>query len=190
MFRNRNHHISVPQQHFLLYIVAEHNKLFRNAQICCRTNKRKLPLKKTVPEQLLSNRSGTVKPFRNGHERDTVPEQFSRRNGPGCTQKGENKRTVPQRAKPFRKAQICFLTEVKLYVCSGTDYQTAAVKIVRSGTVYCSGTVYTVLACAGRIGSGTAGKGRPQAMPVTPVWVAPTPHAHCSPIGACHMGMP
>ena len=96
----------------------------------------------------MSNRSGTVKPFRNGHERDTVPEQFSRRNGPGCTQKGENKRTVPQRAKPFRKAQICFLTEVKLYVCSGTDYQTAAVKIVRSGTVYCSGTVYTVLTCA------------------------------------------
>ena len=43
---------------------------------------------------------------------------------------------------------------------------------------------YTVRA---RIGSGTAGKRRFQTMRATPVWVAPTPHAHASPIGACHV---
>ena len=64
-------------------------------------------------------------------------------------QKGENKRTVPQRAEPFRNAHNCSLTRVYLGTCSGTDYKTATVEIVRSGTVYCSGTVYTVLACTG-----------------------------------------
>ena len=63
-------------------------------------------------------------------------------------QKGENKRTVPQRAKPFRNAHNCSLTRVYLGTCSGTDYKTATVEIVRSGTVYCSGTVYTVPECA------------------------------------------
>ena len=64
--------------------------------------------------------------------------------------KRENKRTVPQRAEPFRNAHNCSLTGVYLGTCSGTDYKTATVEIVRSGTVYCSGTVYTVLACTGR----------------------------------------
>ena len=38
-----------------------------------------------------------------------------------------------------------------------------------------------------RIGSGTARMRRFQTMPATPVWVAPTPHAHVIPIGACHV---
>ena len=44
-------------------------------------------------------------------------------------QKGENKRTVPQRAKPFRNAHNCSLTRVYLGTCSGTDYKTATVEI-------------------------------------------------------------